>query len=79
MLSFIDVKNNSTCQFVRTSFWLCWNDYNHLLNSLHCSIKSDAVKKAVMNMTVDSWIIVKGKITDVGEVLGYTIDIDEFG
>ena len=55
------------------------NDYNHLLNSLHCSIKSDAVKKAVMNMTVDSWITVKGKITDVGEILGYTIDIDEFG
>ena len=55
------------------------NDYDHLFDSIHCNIKSDTVKQAVMGMTVDSWITVKGKISDVGEVLGYYIDIDEFG
>ena len=55
------------------------NDYDHLFDSIHCNIKSDTVKQAVMRMTVDSWITVKGKISDVGEVLGYYIDIDEFG
>ena len=41
--------------------------------------KSEDIKKEVMNMAIDSWIIVRGKITDVGEVLGYSMDIVEFG
>ena len=55
------------------------NDYDHLFNSIQCYIKTEEVKKAVMGMATDSWITVKGKITDVGEILGYSMDIVEFG
>jgi len=30
-------------------------------------------------MTIGDTIVVKGKITDVGEVLGYSLKIDSFG
>ena len=44
---------------------------------IHCSIKSDEQKQAVMNLSIGDEIIVKGKITDVGEVLGYYLDMTE--
>lgn len=42
---------------------------------VQCYIKNDETKKAVMNLTKDDTIVVKGRITDVGEVLGYSLDI----
>lgn len=44
---------------------------------VHCSIKNEETKDVVKTLTKDQTIIVKGKITDVGEVLGYYLDIDE--
>lgn len=44
---------------------------------IHCSIKSDAQKQAVMDLSIGDEIVVKGKITDVGEVLGYYLDMTE--
>ncbi len=44
---------------------------------VQCYIKSDDQKSAVMNMSIGNTLIVKGKIKDVGEVLGYSLDIDE--
>ena len=44
---------------------------------VHCNIKNSATKDIVKTLTKDQTIVVKGKITDVGEVLGYYLDIDE--
>lgn len=44
---------------------------------VHCSIKNSATKDVVKSLSNDQTIIVKGKITDVGEVMGYYLDIDE--
>jgi len=43
---------------------------------VQCYIKSEDQKTAVMNMAVGDTLVVKGKITDVGEILGYSLDID---
>lgn len=52
------------------------NDYEYLFKYVQCYIKSDEQKSAVMEMGIDDRIIVRGKITDVGEVLGYSLNID---
>ena len=44
---------------------------------VHCTLKNQQVKDVVKSLTKDQNIIVKGKITDVGEVLGYYLDVDE--
>ncbi len=43
---------------------------------VHCSIKNQETKDVVKSLKKDQTIVVKGKITDVGEVLGYYLDID---
>ena len=40
-------------------------------------IKNDEQKQVVMDMSIGDEIVVKGKITDVGEVLGYFLDMTE--
>lgn len=47
------------------------------LKGVHCSIKNKETKDIVKTLKRDQIIIVKGKITDVGEILGYYLDIDE--
>lgn len=42
---------------------------------VHCSIKNDAQKAAIMEMKTGDTITICGKITDVGEVAGYYLDI----
>lgn len=44
---------------------------------IHCTLKNQQVKDVVKTLTKDQNIIVKGRITDVGEVLGYYLDVDE--
>lgn len=44
---------------------------------VQCSIKTDEQKQAVMDFALGDEIIVKGKITNVGEVLGYYLDMTE--
>ena len=44
---------------------------------IHCTIKSDKQKEKIKKLKKDQTIVVKGKITDVGEVLGYYLDIDD--
>jgi len=41
-----------------------------------CYIKNDDQLAAVKKMSMDQEVTVKGKITDVGEVIGYALDID---
>ncbi len=43
---------------------------------VQCYIKSDEVRDVVKTLSKDSTITVKGKITDVGEVMGYSLNID---
>ena len=43
---------------------------------VQCYIKSEDQKTAVMDMAVGDTLVVKGKITDVGEILWYSLDID---
>ena len=45
-------------------------------NVIQCYIKNDEQLEKVKQMSIDDTVTVKGKITDVGEVLGYYMDID---
>lgn len=47
------------------------------LIGIHCSIKNEEQKNIVKTLSKDDTIIVRGKITNVGEVLGYYLDITE--
>lgn len=42
-----------------------------------CYIKSDEQKAVIMSESTGDTLVVKGKITDVGDVLGYYLNIDE--
>lgn len=44
---------------------------------IHCTIKNEEQKNVIKTLNKDDTIIVKGKITNVGEVLGYYLDITE--
>ncbi len=44
---------------------------------VQCYIKTNEQKAAVMEMSIGDTVVVKGKIKRVGEVLGYSLDIDE--
>ena len=45
--------------------------------NVQCYIKNDDQKAVIMDMSKGDKIVIKGKCKDVGEVLGYQIDIDE--
>lgn len=44
---------------------------------VQCYIKNDEQKTKVASMTKGETVTLKGKCTDVGEVLGYSLDIEE--
>ena len=50
---------------------------NFDLTGVHCTIKNEEQKNVVKTLKKDDTIVVKGKITNVGEVLGYYLDIAE--
>ena len=52
------------------------NDYTYMLQNVQCYIKSDEQKQQIMNISSGSPITVRGKITKVGEVLGFSLNID---
>lgn len=45
--------------------------------SIQCFLKNDEQKDFVMNSSKGATVVVKGKITAIGEVLGYQLDVDE--
>lgn len=47
------------------------------LQSVHCKIKTQEQKDKVKTLKKGQEITIRGQITDVGEVLGYSMDIDE--
>ena len=48
-----------------------------VLTGIQAYVKNDEQKKVVAELSKGDKITVKGKIKDVGEVLGYSVDIDE--
>lgn len=47
------------------------------LTGIHCTIKNNEQKEIIKTLNKGDKIVVKGKITNVGEVLGYYLDITE--
>ena len=47
------------------------------ITGVQAFVKNDDQKKVVAELSKGDKITVKGKIKDVGEVLGYSVDIDE--
>lgn len=52
-------------------------DKSYAIVGVQCYIKTEDQKAAVMELEVGDTLVVKGKIKSVGEVLGYSLDIDE--
>ena len=46
-------------------------------NGIHCTIKNNEQKEIVKTLTKDQSLTIRGRITGVGEVLGYYLDITE--
>lgn len=53
------------------------SDKDFDLTNIQCYIKSDEQKQVIMEMSRGDAITVKGYCKDIGELLGYQIDIDE--
>ena len=45
--------------------------------TIQCYIKDEATKDIVKNLSKDDKIVVRGQITEVGEILGYSLNITE--
>jgi len=52
-------------------------DDEYAFMGVQCYIKSDEQTENVLEMTIDDTVTVKGQITSIGEVLGYSLDIGE--
>lgn len=51
------------------------NDYDYIFQSIHCKFTDDVQREKVMEMSSGDQITLRGEITDVGEVMGYTLKI----
>lgn len=47
------------------------------ITGIMCSLKTDKQRDVVAELTKGQTVVVKGKVTSVGEVLGYSLDVDE--
>ena len=52
-------------------------DDQFAITGVTCYFQSDEQKSAVKNAAIGDTLVVKGKITDVGEVMGYSLNMDE--
>lgn len=52
------------------------DDYEYMFDTFQCYIQNDDQLNQVMELSKGDRITVKGQITDVGEVLGYSLDIE---
>ncbi|MDO4976000.1 MAG: hypothetical protein Q4E53_01945 [Eubacteriales bacterium] len=53
------------------------DDYNYMFDEIRCDIKTDDQLDQVMEMKKGDKITVKGQIKSIGEVLGYSLNIEE--
>ena len=52
-------------------------DEEFAIIGVQCYIQTEEQKTTVTEMSMDDTVVVRGKITSVGEVMGYSLDIDE--
>lgn len=52
------------------------DNWEYMFDTVHCTIKSEAQLDQVIELSTGDSITVRGKITDIGELLGYMLDID---
>lgn len=52
-------------------------DNEFTIIGVQCYLKNETQKAAIMELSVGDTVTVKGKVTGVGEVLGYSLDIEE--
>lgn len=52
-------------------------DREFCLTGVQCYLKTEEQKATVMDLSIGDTVVVKGKITEVGEVMGYSLNIDE--
>ena len=52
------------------------NDYKYVFQEVTCKITSDEQRNTIMEMNKGDHMIIRGKITDVGEILGYVLSIE---
>lgn len=52
-------------------------EYDWSLVLIQCYIKNSSQRDIIANMSSGDRIVIRGKCTDVGEIMGYSIDIDE--
>ena len=53
-----------------------YGDGDFEITGVQCYLKTDEHKKAVMEMSIGDTVTLRGKCKNVGEVLGYTLDVD---
>ena len=46
---------------------------------VQCFLQMEEQRQQVLDMQIDQVITVRGQITSVGEVMGYLLDVDDFG
>jgi len=51
-------------------------NWDYMLQSVQCYVKSDEQLNQIIEMNAGDAIVVRGKIKDVGELLGFQMDID---
>ena len=52
-------------------------DDEFAFTGVQCYTQNDKQKDKIKELSTDDIVVVKGKITDVGEILGYSLDIDK--
>lgn len=50
------------------------NDFE--FQGVQCYIKNDEQSEKVINMSIGDTVTIKGKVKSIGEIIGYTLDID---
>ena len=51
-------------------------DDDFAIVGVQCYIQNDEQRDQIMQMSIDDQVTLRGKCTSVGEVLGYSLDID---
>jgi hypothetical protein len=49
----------------------------YAIRGVQCYIQNEEQTNKVLEMSIGDTITLKGKITDIGEIMGYALDIDE--
>ena len=55
------------------------DNYNYLFQEIQCYIKTEEQRNAIMEKNKGDRLIIRGKIINVGEVLGYSLNIESIG